>query len=223
MSEVDYKFTQIANEIDRQKDDYDLLKQFDKANHQHIKQIGGKNKKTFYGRVDTIYKQRKLQMKKLYDLHKQYTCQLVQDANDTSIIILFDNSQSILRAEYELAGIYNPTNMIWYWGWNTDYHNRALTKTSEVTKQFAEYLRQHNTIKYSEAEDLYFRVNNGNLYTEDLLKMAKLSLYLTDSHWIIPIIRDNDRIITFQGDLSAVPKDGKIEILLIKRILQRKH
>ena len=128
--------------------------------------------------------------------------------DNANIIEIYNNNNDniILKAEYSILGVYNIAYSTWYWAWNSNMINKTLIKDSLLIKKISKDVIQN--ISPKDAEELYFYTNNGNFFisSDNILKLIKIGLYITNANWYIPIIH-NDPI-------------DKIEYILIKKILQ---
>src|SRR5690606_7475081 len=80
-------------------------------------------------------------VKDMYDPDKKYNYVLSKDPADRNIVaVIDDNNQVIFKGIYQVIGIYNFFNSVWYWGYNVQFVDRALTEGVKVVKQLVPFL-----------------------------------------------------------------------------------
>lgn len=182
-----------------------------------------KRDKLFYDKVEKYYQKSMKRVEKNLDPQKNYNYKFYVDHHNKNIVEIFEGEKFVLKAEYDLAGIYNFYNSVWYWGWNIDVVNRTLVDRSKVIKEFSNYLKK-NYEKFDgvEAEELYFRTSNGNFFTskKNIAKIVKLALYLTKSLWFLPVCYGKDDIVQKCTIIENDDRIKKLEYLLIRKIIQ---
>lgn len=175
--------------------------------------------------INEYFIKRKNEINKIFDPDKNYNYKMY--SGDTHIIEIYDNNKMILKAEYDLIGIYNIFNSIWYWAWNIQFVDRSLAKNSEKVKKFAKELNdkyddylKNNKMKV--LDNYYYICKNGNFYTssDNILKMIKLMMYLTDGLWYIPICLGKDDVTCVVNEKDGYPSALKrMEYLMIKKVI----
>jgi hypothetical protein len=153
---------------------------------------------------------------------KNYKYKFYTDNNNNHIVQLFDNNKIIIEAIYDIAGMYNIYNNVWYWGWNIDVVDRQLVKQSEKVKEFAKYIKNNSTKMSNniDMDKLYYWSSNGNFYIShaNIIHPIKLVLYLTKSMWYMPVCYGKDStkpvLCTNKKHIS------RIEYILIKKIIK---
>lgn len=176
----------------------------------------------FSDKINSYFELQQSSISKYFNPDLDYKYMFSINNNHQHIIDIFNNNNKLLlKAEYEFAGVYNINSSIWHWAWNLDFINRQLARSSLVTKKFARYIKDHlYQFDPLEADDLYFRTNNGYYYTssKNILLIVKLILYLTKSLWFLSICNHNDNSssICKHADKNVV----QVQYLLIKKILQ---
>jgi len=172
--------------------------------------------------AEYIKKQEKL-VRKIYDPNKTYRYQFSKDNNGKHIIELFSNNQLIIKAEYEIGGVYNLTNSVWYWGHTLEYIDRSLVKSSDKIKTVADIVKkEQKTFDKVDADYFYFISTNGNFYTtlKNTNSLIQVAVYLSESYWYIPICYGNEETTyIFSEDKPIEPNTLRIEYLLIKKII----
>lgn len=164
-----------------------------------------------YSKMEDYYKSQKELIKKKYDTEKNYTYQI-----NENIIELHDKDKLVLRAEYQLIGIYNIISSIWVWGWNIQFVNKNLISLSEKIKEFPEKLMKEKN-NSREIDDLYYITSNGNFYTSpnNVEKIAKFALHYLEGKWIFPICYG-------QNNVSCINQDDNIkrmEYIMLTKII----
>ncbi len=209
------------NNIDGLISDFHLIKRFEDTN-KILPQSGGA-KTTYIDKVNKYYRHCKKKISSTISLNKDY--KYVLSKNDEQYIIkIFNENKLILIAEYDIAGMYNIHNSVWYWGWNIDSINKKLVERIKKVKQFSKYVRD-NYDKFSakEKDELYFRTNNDNYYTsiKNIDYIMKLAMYITRSIWYIPLCYNKDNTITKCEYVKNKPNSTqKIEYIFIKKIIK---
>ncbi len=169
------------------------------------------------GEINEYYQKQKEKISKKYNPDKQYTYKF-----KNNIIELYNNSELIMKAEYELIGIYNIFNSIWYWAYNIEAVDRSLTKESEKIKDFAKTLLT-DIKNYDKVEAEYYRFlsNNPNFYisSNKILKLVKLMLYVTKGEWYIPICEGKDNVTCTNNKINKNDTVKRIEYIMIKKII----
>jgi len=169
-----------------------------------------------------IDKEKKISKK--FNYNKNYDYKISIDNQDNHIIELYNNDELIMKAEYELIGIYNIYNSIWYWAWNIQMVDHKLITESQKIKKFVNIIKD-NFKKWDpkKAEEYNYICKNGNFYTtpNKLLMMVKLILYITNGIWYIPICHNKKNSICYELnnynlDASEIKS---VEYLLIKKII----
>ena len=169
--------------------------------------------------IEKYFNDKQKEISKKIDPNKNYIYRLQQDDSGNFYIELYDNDKLVLKAEYELIGIYNMFNSIWYWAHNIQFINRHLAKESKKIKEFSKELKD-NYEKYDpiEADTYYYISKNGNFYTssDNVIKMIKLMLYVCKGLWYIPVCAGKDNVTcTINKNKSSIKR---MEYLIIKKI-----
>ena len=195
-----------------------------------MKHSVNKKSTSYIEKFNKYFEQNKEKIAKKFDPNKNYKYKFYKDNNNNHVVQLRDNDNLIVvEAIYDIAGIYNMYNSIWYWGWNIDTVDKQLIKRSEKVKEFAKYIKTHpEKFTHMERDKLYYWSNNGNFYTStnNVLHLIKLILYLTKSIWYLPICYGKDsstQILCETNLLNKVNKQQKIarlEYILIKKIIK---
>ena len=193
------------------------------------------NKKitSYMEKFNKYFEQNKIKVAKKFDPNKNYKYKFYKDNNNNHIVQLYDDNNLVIEATYDIAGIYNIYNSIWYWGWNIDTIDRQLVKRSKKVKGFAKYIKNHLGISLKERDKLYYWSSNGNFYTStnNVLHLIKLILYLTKSVWYLPVCygKDSFKPIICNSDHKINDNDSKninnkqifrLEYILIKKIIK---
>nr|QBK88788.1 MAG: hypothetical protein LCMiAC01_04700 [Mimivirus LCMiAC01] len=182
------------------------------------------NKKSYYNKLNKYYSEHKNNISKKINLKNDYKYVFTTN-NDKHIVKIYNNDKLTMVAEYELAGIYNIYNSVWYWAWNIDNIDRRLTKLSHKIKKFAKYIKNnHDKFRPMERDELYYKTKNGNFYTsfQNIKLLTKLALYLTNSIWIFPVCygKDNTPMMCNINENKTKKSIKRLEYLLIKKIVK---
>lgn len=155
------------------------------------------------------------------DLNKNYKFKFHKDRSGNHIVELFDGDKSVLKGEFQLIGMYNLINSIWYWGWSIDFVDKQLTQTVKKVKQFPHEIKE-NFDKFDpvEADELHFLTSNGSFYTNSKRVdfLGKLAQYLMDGEMVISLCNERDGT-TCSIDKGKKESLSRIEYILITKIL----
>lgn len=180
---------------------------------------------SFYNKIDSYHSKQKKNIKKKFDPNQNYKYKFTKDKQGNHIIEIYDDENKIkLKAIYEIIGLYNLINSVWYWAWDISFVNRALTKESLKIKELAKDIK-NNYKKYlpDEADQLYFVSTNGTFFitTENVTRLIKLLLYLSKGEWYLFIAHNkNDSMIQSQNLDNQNLDNQRIEYILLKKIIQ---
>lgn len=118
---------------------------------------------------------------------------------DGDIVKVYNSKKKIIyEGKYQIVGIFNITNSVWYWGWFIDYANRKLLKQSANVKKKGKELLKNNKIKSRNDESLYYYMTTGHFMTNEpnVNLFIKLMLYITKGKWFFNIkTKENNNII----------------------------
>jgi hypothetical protein len=172
---------------------------------------------SFYKKVE----QHAEKKNKNIDLNKNYKFKFHKDKSENHIVELYDGEKLVLKGEFQLIGMYNLINSIWYWGWSIDFVNKQLTEKVQTVKQFPNKIKQNfNKFDTVEADELYFLTSNGSFYTNSKRVdfLGKLAMYLMDGEMVISLCngRDGTTCSIDRGKKEAL---SRIEYILITKIL----
>ena len=149
-----------------------------------------KDTSKFNNKVQNYYEKQQREYSKKFDLSKSYASKTYVDNNGNHIIELIHDNKVKLKAEYELIGMYNITNSMWYWGWAIDLADKNLIKTSRKMRDFPDFIKR-NMDKFSpkESEDLFFKTDMANYYTDtnEIDKLIKVVLYYLNAGWYLTL------------------------------------
>jgi hypothetical protein len=123
---------------------------------------------------------------------------------------VFENNTQILKAEYEVLGLYNIVISTWLWSWANSYIEKPLAKSSLAINVFYNELdSDQNKYDQEELEKINYYVNNPSFYikSENIVNLIKLSLYGSDAKWILGIKDDENN-------------PSRIEYIIVKKIIQ---
>ncbi len=189
---------------------------------------------SFLNKINKYYNKNKKNIVGKYKLNNgDYSYKFILDGNNNNIIKLYKNKKPVLDAIYDIAGIYNLYNSVWYWGFNIDRVNRKLVERSKVIKKFPKYIKEHPSEFTNRTRDeLLFRTNNGNFHTsiDNIKLLIKLILYLTKSIWYIPICYGKDDttfvcINNLKKNINLISNNKnnhieRLEYILIKKFIK---
>lgn len=182
-----------------------------------------------YEKFEDYYLKQKEEISSKYNPDNNYVYKFTEDANNNNIPImeLYDeDSNLILRAEYEYIGIFNIFNSVWYWAWAIEFINHKLTNESKKVKKYAKTMLQDmKQTDPIEDEYYYFIAKTSNFYTssDNINKIIKFMLYVTKGLWYITICAGKDNVTrTCTYTNAKAKKDNtikRIEYILIKKIV----
>lgn len=179
--------------------------------------------KDFSNKVDKYFNIKKKDIIDIIDPNYNYDYKFSTDKDNNAIVEVLKNNKLVIKAEYELLGLYNLFNSVWYWGFGLDLVNRDLVKGSKSIKEFSKIIKKnYEDFDKKEAEILYFRTNNNNFYTskKNIDNIVKLGLYITKSKWFLPVCYNNDNIPISCEKISSNGSIKRLEYLIIKKIIQ---
>jgi hypothetical protein len=167
--------------------------------------------------INSYYKTQKKTIKNIYDIKKTYSFNYSNNNNKNIIEIINENNETVLKAEYCLAGIYSLLSSIWYWAWNIDMIDRSVAKDSIIVKDYID--NNNDNISDIELERIHYITTNGNFYASgDTVTMCvRLMLYLMKAVWYIPLCHSNKQMNMVCGGKNE--DINKIEYIIIKKIL----
>lgn len=173
-------------------------------------------------KVDKYYEKNKKSYESLFNFKSKTKIEMSENDKQYYLTIIDDNGKSI-KFQYELAGVFNVRNSVWYWGWDIELVDKNLTKSIKSVKSFYKFILENNDeFTQKEAEDLYFRTKNNNFYLNKLNNMEqvlRIALYLTKSLWYLPIGMNKDgELYLYNGGSNESAVSEKIQFILIKNI-----
>jgi len=175
-----------------------------------------------FSKINNYYQQQKEYMKKIINIKKIHRFKLMKDEyNNNYIIEIYYKDKLKLRAKYNVIGMYNIINSVWYWSWNISNIDKQLINNSLKIKEFSEELN-NNYSKYNKTEidELYYLTSNGNFYIDgdNIKKLIKIALFINKGIWYIPISinKNNEMDINEEINLDNILK---IEYLIITEII----
>jgi hypothetical protein len=177
---------------------------------------------SFYDKVEKYHASQKKNIKSKFNPDKNYKYKFSKDKHNNHIIEVFDDTTLKLKAKYEVIGMYNLSNSIWYWAWNISFINKGLTNESKKVRDFAKDIKE-NYKKYpsDEADQLHYVSTNGNFYIsyDNVIRLIKLALYLSKGKWYLFLAHDKKNT-TVQSQNAKNSNLQKMEYILIKEIIQ---
>ena len=155
-------------------------------------------------KVQEYYQKRKDEIVEIMDPDKSYKYKFDRDANQNPVVDLLDTTgKSVLKAKYNVIGIYNVISSIWFWSWNVDFIDKKLVKVDGLVKDFSKKLKtDFDKFDPKYAESMYFYMSNGNFYmtSENVPKLVKTVLKLSNGKWFLIVKHFNDTIQDDQGN-----------------------
>jgi hypothetical protein len=184
------------------------------------------NKNLFFTKVETYFKTQKNKMKNKIHINDHSSFIFTKDKSDNYVIEVHDTKSDsiIFKGHYDIIGVFNIHNSVWYWGWNIELVDKKVTDRSKIVRKFANHIKDNiNEFSPKEADELYFKTSNGNFYTklENILPLVKLTMYLTKGIWYMSICHGKDNTICSDDGLHS--NDGtikRVEYIVIRDIMQ---
>lgn len=182
--------------------------------------------KLYFDKVEKTFNKKKESILDKYNPDKKYKYRFYIDNSGEHTVELVDsNGKTIIKALYDIAGLYNVVNSTWYWGWGVDIVDKKLVKNSYKVKEFSKFIKNnYSSFNPVEADNLYFRTSSSSFYTSLPLvtELVKLALHLTDSIWFIAVCdgKDNTTFIYNKNETSKLGSIKIIKYILIKKIVQ---
>ncbi|MBA42458.1 MAG: hypothetical protein CMF62_00425 [Magnetococcales bacterium] len=165
--------------------DYQLIKNIKKSLNKTIK--GGKN--SYLDKVERSYQNKKKQFNKL-NPKINYSFKFVTDTDKNRILVVSHNDKIVMKAEYDLIGIYNKDLNLWHYGYAIDYVDKKSTlKSKNIKKLQIDVEENYNNYDAIESETLHFYSSNPHLFTDsdNIPLIIKIMMFIMDSIWYISI------------------------------------
>lgn len=154
------------------------------------------------------------------DINKEYTYIFSNDNNNYIVEIYLDDNL-IIKAEYDIVGLYNIPLSVWYWSWNISFINEKLIGNLSKVKEFSGNIKDnYKNFDIKEADELYYLLSNGNFYvsSDKIDLIIKLVLYITGGIWIFPIKYSNKTNKINKNNI--IDQMDRIQYILITKIIQ---
>lgn len=209
----------------------------------NTKKLDNMEKNNFISKMNKYFDKKKIEYDNLFQSDNKNSRNKLnfffgKDKNNDYIVEIRKDNNLILKGHYEVIGIYNIQNSVWYWGWNLgSFIDRKLTKFSKKVKKFSNYIKDNqNKFNPQQADELYYKTRNGNFYTSsnNLLQLIKLSLYLSKGEWFLSICKGNHISTNFidysqnntvcgsaNEDKNIDNTMARLEYIIIKDIIQK--
>jgi hypothetical protein len=181
-----------------------------------------KNGSKFNKEMERYYDKQKGRYSDRVDGSKSYDSNMYVDDNGRHIIELSYDGKVRFKAEYELIGMYNVANSMWYWGWAIDLIDKSLVESSRKMLDFPKFIKENYSMFTSEeADDLYFKTSTANFYTDqkNIEKILKLTLFQLKADWFITVCHGRDDTKKTCEVKTNDPSQFRTEYLLIKKLL----
>lgn len=177
-------------------------------------------------KIDKYYEKKNNEISKYIDLTKNYRFKFIIKDNSKYYIDIYDidTNKKLLRATFDLIGVYNLFNSVWYWGWNIDMVDKKLVRKSLEIKRYSNYIKNNfDNFDPIYAEEMYYKLINGNFYTstDNIDRLIKLSMYVLKGLWILPICNGkNNTICSFYNNKNHLQKEqlNRIEYIMLTKI-----
>lgn len=172
-----------------------------------------------YDKININYNNLKKDMLTKLDVNKEYTFIFSND-NDNYIVEIYLDDKLIIKAEYDIVGLYNIPLSIWYWSWDIAFLNKKLIGNMIKVKEFSKNLKDnYNNFDRQEAEELHYILSNGNFYisSDKIDRIIKLVLFITKGMWIFPIKYSNNNN---NNKNNIMDQMDRIQYILVKKIIQ---
>ena len=176
--------------------------------------------------IDNYFYTKKNDIDKILIPTIKFKFKLSYDDNtkEYTITIVDVNNKLIMRALYDIIGIFNIINSVWYWSYNIDMIDRNLQVSSSNIKKVPEYIVQnYKNVNSKEMDYIYYICTNGNFYVTELdniQKMIKLCMFINNGVWYVPIVYDMNNIPEIIYSEIDLKKYSRIEYLMITQLIQ---
>lgn len=177
-------------------------------------------------KVNSYYEDKRADIEEAYDIKKNYNHKYSKDKNKRQFIELYErdnekeNPKAVFKGEYEMIGVYNLSNSVWYWAWSLDFVDHRKTKQVEKVRDLGAKLnKKYSDYDPKEADYLNFISSNGNFYTspDRLMNVVKIAMYETKAKWFIPILHLGNEETYVHSEGTEIDKDAKkFQFLLVK-------
>jgi len=153
---------------------------------------------SYFDKIEKYYKKKSENIDNIIKKRNEYNAIFKETKNNEDIIELYDKKgKLILKATYQVIGIFNNKTSMWTWGYAIDLINKESIKKSKKILEFNKELKKNNInnkLNYKAFESLDFYTSNETFSTsKDKLEIfSKLMIYLTNGEWFLKIIHNSD-------------------------------
>jgi len=181
--------------------------------------------KDFPNNVKEYVKNMESKIKKIIDLTKTYRYKFTD-----GIVDLYDMEEDkvVLKGRYDIIGIYNTNNMVWYWGWNLDMVDRLRVRKSRNVKNISKSIKGMKHIEKID-EEYYFRTGNGNFNTtlKTTKELCDIYMYINNDKLNMVICHGKNGkslichpLMLLKEDKQLLNSIEKLEFISINEIIQ---
>ncbi|CAH6421595.1 Hypothetical protein KVN_LOCUS366 [uncultured virus] len=182
----------------------------------------------FSSEIDKFFETKKNYIDQFIDLDNNFDFKFSKNNNGKNIIEINDiNKKLILKAEFQVVGIYNLINSVWYWGSNIQFIDKNLvTSVIEFKKKLKEKLLNDNNYIFEnqkEKDEMFFYVSNENFFIspKNIMKLIKITLFYTKSIWFFTIYYGKDgNSCLIDSDKEKFETIKRLEYIIITKIIQ---
>jgi len=173
-------------------------------------ELKGGNKNTKYiKKVIDYYNDSKKNIKKILNFSKNNYKYDFITLNNIDIIEIKLNNKIIMKAEYDIIGIYNTDINMFYYGYILDHINKKLIKNSSNIKNLKkQILNDTDQFSKDEIDDLYFYSSNSHFFIEPdkVPFIIKLMMFINSNKWFISIHHPNNNNTKTYNEFLAIRK-----------------
>lgn len=144
--------------------------------------------------IDSYFEKKKHEMAKIFDINGDLTFTF-DDKNNVNIFNA--NGKLLLRATYDIIGIYNTQNNVWYWGWILDFVDKDRTKKTKAIRKFSHHIEDIKFSKYADQSIIHYYTSNSHFITDIkyVIIFVKIMMYVVKTKWYFRIQHDDTKPI----------------------------
>jgi hypothetical protein len=174
------------------------------------------SQKSLLNDINKHYSVLKEKISKKIELDNDFEYIFTEQNNYHTVEIVLEGQVKI-KGEYNIVGMYNIPLSVWYWGWNIAFINKKLIEKLDNIKNFLDSLEENfKDLNGKEAEEIHYLLSNDNFYTtsENIDKLIKLVLYITNAVWCFPIKHTQSNLKKNTDEMD------RTDYIIVTKILQ---
>jgi hypothetical protein len=150
---------------------------------------------TFIKDIEEYYNKQHTKMAHIIDSDNKSIKYRFYSNDDTQLVEIIKNNNTILKAKYSIAGVYNFQTNIWTWAYAVAFTNRIASEKSNIIKTIpGMVMKNYNDFNKEDAEELHFYCDNNSFFvTSDVIpKLVKIALFVMKGKWLVSIRHNNN-------------------------------